>query len=247
MEDVNYYNFRTKVVTKAEWEDMTMSFHDDTLNFAGQFYHSYMRAMSPITGIQGEAAHPDLLEQGGMDFVGKTLVPSQIVNQIAASTYAATSGTLVDDRKQVFSEIRLYHLFDNGNRMNVWRFFNPRISALNLDDLDMSVGNEGSELSITFNYDTVFLDPDVSLKDVNKYNLKQTQRGSVYPLRYNGTPGTGMGPISAITNVNGQTSGLLNLAKNASASVASLGNSAVAAASDLSKKFSNALGSLPFG
>lgn len=247
MEDVNYYNFRTKVVTKAEFEEMTMSFHDDTLNLAGQFYHSYMRAMSPITGIEGEGAHPDILEQSGMDFVGRTLVPNQIINQIGASTYASSSGTLVDDRKQVFSEIRVYHLFDNGNRMNVWRFFNPRISALNLDELDMSIGNEGSELSITFNYDSVFLDPDVSLKDVNKYNLKQTQRGAIYPLRYNGTPGTGMGPTSTTTDVNGQTSGLLNLARNASASVSSLGTSAVAAVSDLGTKFSNAVKSFPIG
>jgi hypothetical protein len=247
MEDVNYYNFRTKVVTKSEFEEMNMSFYDDTLNIAGQFYHSYMRAMSPITGIQGEQAHSDILEQSGMDFVGKTLVQGEIINQIAASTYAASTGTLVDDRKQIFSEIRLYHLFDNGNRMNVWRFFNPRISALNLDELDMSVGNEGGELSLTFNYDSVYLDPDVSLKDVNKYNLAQTQRGSVYPLRYNGTPGTGIGPTSTTTDVNGQTSSLLNIARNASATVGSLGNSAVAAVSDLSTKFSNALKSLPFG
>jgi hypothetical protein len=248
-EDVNYYNFRTKVVTKTEFDEMNMSFHDDTMNVGTRFYHSYMRAMSPITGIEASGAQSDMLEQGGMDFVDNTLSANQIINQIAASKYAASSGTLVNDRKQVFSEIRIYHLFDNGNRMNVWRFFNPRISALNLDELDMSVGNEGSELSLTFNYDSVFLDPDVSLASANKYNLKQTQRGGVYPLRYNGNATKGNSPIDAVTNIgsSGSAADLLGPLKNASNQVASLGKSAVASVADLGTKFSKAITSLPFG
>lgn len=247
MEDVNYYNFRTKVITKTEFEDMSMSFHDDTLNFAGQFYHSYMRAMSPITGAVDAAVQPDVLEQTGMDFVGKTLNAGEIIKQIGASTYAASSGTLVDDRKQVFSEIRLYHLFDNGNRMNVWRFFNPRITTLNLDELDMSIGNEGTELSLQFNYDSVYLDPDVSLKDINKYNLKQTQRGGVYPLQYNGTPTSGQGPTTGVPAIDSVGGAALGLLSNGSASLASLGKAAVPSVGDLSSKFSSAITSLPFG
>lgn len=246
-EDVNYYNFRTKVITKTEFEEMNMAFHDDTMNFATQFYHAYMRAMSPITGITEAGAQSDMLEQGGMAFAGNTLNAGQIISQIAASTYSASSGTLVEDRKQIFSEIRLYHLFDNGNRMNVWRFFNPRLSALTLDDLDMSVGNEGSELSITFNYDSVFLDPDVSLASDSKYNLRQTQRGGVYPLQYNGTPTGGNIPLTGIPSFAGATNGAFGLLGNASSTVASLGNAATAAVGDLSTKFSSALSSLPFG
>lgn len=248
-EDVNYYNFRTKVITKTEFEDMNMSFHDDTLNLGTQFYHSYMRAMSPITGIEASGAQPDLLEQGGMDFVGNTLAENQIINQIAASKYAASSGTLVNDQKQVFSEIRIYHLFDNGNRMNVWRFFNPRISALNLDDLDMANGTEGSEITLSFNYDSLFLDPDVSLASDSKYNLKQTQRGGVYPLRFNGNATKGNGPITAISEIgsSGSADDLLDPLKNASNLESNFVSPAVASVADLSTKFSKAVSSLPFG
>lgn len=189
-EDVNYYNFRTKVVTKTEFEEMTMSFHDDTMNFATEFYRSYLRAMAPISGITPEESR--FLEQQGMDFEKKTLKSKQILQAIDANTYAASHGPLAEDRKQVFNEIRLYHLFDYGNRMTVYRFINPRISSLSPDDLDMSVGNEGSELSLTFNYDSVFVDADVSMKDNGgKYNLGQTQRGAVYPLRNNSSTSTG--------------------------------------------------------
>lgn len=240
-EDVNYYNFRSKVITRSEFEEMTMSFHDDTLNFASQFYHAYVRAMAPITGIEDSGSKSDLLEQGGMDFKDNTLKTGEIINQIPASTYAASTGTLANDSKQVFSEIRVYHLFDNGNRMNVWRFFNPRISALTLDDLDMSIGNEGSELSITFNYDSVFLDPDISLASDKKYNLKQTQRGAVYPLHYNGPTGGKVGPLSTSTNVNGMFTDPLGLVNNLTNQATSLGNAAVAAADNLASKFSSAL------
>lgn len=256
-EDVNYYNFRTKVITKTEFDDMTMTFHDDTLNNAVHFYHAYTRAISPITGITAAGAQSDILEQRGMDFVGNTLKEGEIVGSIGANTYAASSGPLYNDVKQVFSEIRIYHLFDNGNKMNVWRFFNPRITSLALDDLDMSIGNEGTQLQIQFNYDSVFLDPDVSLKDVNVYNIGETQRGAVYPLRYNGNATPGNSPINAGLDAayidmanSGSPSvggGLLNPIKNGIDGVASLGRSAVSAVGDLSTKFSKAISSLPFG
>lgn len=190
-EDVNYYNFRTKVITKTEFEEMSMSFHDDTMNIATQFYTAYLRAMSPITGIvPGAQTHSDLLEERGMDFMDNTLRSNEIINAIDGNTYAATHGPLASDSKQVFKEIRLYHLFDYGNRMTVYRFVNPRILSLSPDEVDMSVGNEGNELTITFAYDSVYVDADVDLQTTTEYNLAQTQRGGVYQLSYNGTKGS---------------------------------------------------------
>jgi hypothetical protein len=229
-EDVNYYNFRSKVITRTEFEEMTMAFHDDTLNFATQFYHAYTRAMIPITGL--ETGESDMLEQRGMDFIGNTLRANEIRDAIGANTYAASSGPLFNDRKQIFKEIRLYHLFDNGNRMNVWRFLNPRITSINLDDLDMSNSNEGSEL--------------VTLANTTKYNLGQTQRGSYYPLRYNGPSGAQVGPTSTSTNVNGEFTPPLNPVNTMPTTTSGTGNSAVPAISDLSTKFSNPFDAFDF-
>lgn len=246
MEDVNYYNYRTKVTTKTEFEEMSMSFHDDQQNVAARFYHAYTRAMSPITGLETGVSSNEL-EYGGMDFAGNTFNPNQINGQIPAGTYAASSGILAEDNKQIFSEIRLYHLFDNGNSMNVWRFFNPRLSSLVMDELDMSIGNEGCDLSLTFNYDTVYLDPDVSLAS-NKYNIGQTQRGAVYPLRYNGTPQTGNSPIDAFTDIGiGSAGDILNGVKNATDKINTTVQTAVASVANLESKFSKAISSLPFG
>lgn len=249
-EDVNYYNFRSKVQTKVEFQEMSMSFHDDQMNFAMQFYKSYTMAMSPITA--NESLESDIAEQRGMDFIGNTLKANQILSSIPASSYTASKGTLADDRKQIFKEIRLYHIFDFGNRMNVHRFFNPRITSLSLDEVDMSVGTEGNELSLSFAYDSFFLDADVSLKsNGGKYNLSQTQRGAVYPLRYNDGAST-EGPRNAGINPFGTPSGSIPSCDpmqpiNNSSPIAGIGNAAVSAVADLSTKFSNALGSLPFG
>lgn len=252
-EDVNYYNFRTKVETKTEFDEMNMSFHDDTMNIATTFYKAVTRAMSPITGISDpNQASPDMLEAGGMDFVNRTLVASQIQNVIPASTYAASKGTLAGDVKNIFSEIRLYHVFDYGQRMNVYRFFNPRISSLTLDDVDMYAAAEGSEIEITFNYDTMYLDADVSLaNNGGQYNISQTQRGAVYPLRYNngstatqGPNNSGISPVGAPSN--GQAScDPLQTTNNASSSpIAGVTGAATTAISDLASQFSNPAGAI---
>jgi len=250
-EDVNYYNYRTKVVTKTEFEDMSMTFHDDTLNIATEFYRSYLRALSPITGMTPEESDPSLLEKSGMNFEGRTLNQQDVFGNIEASSYAASTGLLSTNAKNVFKEIRIYHLYEYGNKMNVYRFANPRISQLALDDLDMSVGNEGSQISITFNYDSLYLDVDIDVGTTQQYNIGQLQRGGLYPLRYNGDGPYNSGETTI--SPNGSTSGIggfgtdpISPLQNGINSVIGQGQAAIASVSNLSTKFSNALGSLPF-
>ena len=177
-EDVNYYNFRTKVITKTEFDEMTMSFHDDGLNNTHDFYTACMQAMSPITNNK-QWISPDRLEVMGMNFNQKN------------SNYSASLGLLAEDSKQqLFKEIVLYHVFDWGNKTNVYHFFNPRISHLQPDDLDMSEGSSLSELIMTFNYDYVY----VETVDSKSIKWEDLQTGAVYPLRYNDDGASVRGP-----------------------------------------------------
>lgn len=202
--DVNYYNYRTKVATRTEFEDMSMTFHDDTQNHAVEFYRSYMRAMSPITGIE----NPDtaLLEQSGMAFIDNSNLPNEVNNTIEANRYSASKGPLAGDVKQIFSEIRVYHVYDNGHMMNVHRFLNPKISSLSLDDLDMSQGSEGTEMSMIFNYDSVYIETVSVSTELNggKYRLADLQRGAIYPLRYNAGADATEGPQQSSIQPGGQ-------------------------------------------
>lgn len=251
-EDVNYYNFRTKVATRTEFQDMNMTFHDDTLGYASSFYKSYLRAMSPITGLE----NPDsgLMEESGMDYVGNTLVNNEIINSIQGNRYAASTGPLAGNSKQIFREIRLYHVYDYGNTMDVYRFMNPRVATLSLDDLDMSVGSEGSELSMSFHYDSVFIDsvPVSSNANGGKYKIGDLQRGAVYPMRYNdgstAVEGPRTGGIQPFSTTSATTScDPLNTTSTSSVVGGAVGgavNQATTAVADLATKFSNSLGGL---
>jgi len=247
-EDVNYYNFRSKVITKTEFTEMTMSFHDDTLDTAMQFYNAYTRAMTPITNIPTGSSVE--LQQNGMDFIGNTLTQTNIRDTIPTNSYPASHGPLADDNISVFSEIRLYHVFDGGNKMNVMRFMHPRINQLNLDELDMSVGGEGTELAITFSYDSVYIDPEVDMGS-DQYDISETQRGAIYPLKFNdgatpeGPNNSGINPTGASVNVGDSCNPLKPMSTSGIGRAVS--NAATAAIGNVASKFSSALSNLPFG
>ncbi|MGZ8924255.1 MAG: hypothetical protein ACXW2E_00095 [Nitrososphaeraceae archaeon] len=197
MEDVNYYNNRTKVVTKAIFEEMNMCFHDDILNNTTQFYTAYTRAMSPITNLTPEMTPThSSYESIGLDYVDNTLVSNydDPINQmIPTNKYAASIGPLANNNKQsIFKEIMLYHVFDNGHKVTVYHFLNPRISQLIPDDVDMSVGNEGNELSISFMYDNIFVETK-TMKELSS-KFEGAQSDALYPLRYNDAASATRGP-----------------------------------------------------
>lgn len=246
-EDVNYYNYRTNFITKTIFDEMTMTFHDDNTNAATQFYTSYLKAVSPIANLDPNRGYtePGHLKYRGMEFNDSTLSqPGRIANGISANAYAASRGPLQNDATNVFAGIRLYHVYDYGNKMTIYDFMNPRIVTLAPSDLDMST-SDPSELSITFSYDSVYVDPEVDLKSTSR-NIADLQPGAVYPLKYNGgaTPGGQPNiPNVPISPPPGATPSFnpMSQINNATATVQSAGRAAVAAVSDLSQKFSNFL------
>lgn len=201
-EDVNYYNYRTKLTTKTEYDEMTMSFHDDITNNTTKVYNAYLRALSPIAN-QSPSIVPTDLEQKGMSFVDNTLTTSidAIENSIGVNTYAASLGPQVNDNKQqVFQKIILYHIFDNGNTVTTYEFVNPRVTQLIPDEVDMSVGNEGNELSITFVYDYVYVQPSLPISKLTQI-FESAQSNAEYVLKYNPTSAS-VGPSNNPTALN---------------------------------------------
>lgn len=244
-EDVNYYNYRTSTITKTAFEEMNMSFHDDIRNAATQFYNAYLKAVSPIANLDPAGGHTNstALEGRGMEFNDNLDIPFGIVDEISSHRYAASSGTLAGGEKTVFSRINLYHVFDYGNKMTVYNFINPRITSLAPDDLDMSA-SEGSELSITFNYDSVYVDPEIDLSTSDKYgNIRDKQPNAIYQMQYHGAAST-MGPNNkgidpfGTTTSGSSTCDPLNKT-NTSISSGTSGNPAVAALGNLASKFSS--------
>jgi len=195
-EDINMYNFWTKVPKKSVYEPITMRFYDDNWNQAMTFYNSYLKAMSPIANMD----FPQSMENTGV-YERQSMAFSNI-NQsetwpgpTPTHSYASSYGpTNIDDQKDIIKRITLFHVYREGRLMNVYRFFNPRILNLTLDDLDMTQTGEGNEVSFQFSYDGLNIltgyptNPETDKGFAPDYNIEQLSgsANAKYPLKYHG-------------------------------------------------------------
>lgn len=51
-QDVNFYNYRTKVAVKVDYGMCTITFYDDVQNWAHDIYRLYLQTISPIANVQ---------------------------------------------------------------------------------------------------------------------------------------------------------------------------------------------------
>jgi hypothetical protein len=187
-EEVNMYNFRTRVPKRTVYEPMKMTFYDDNQNNANLFYIAYTRAMSPIANLGGMRDPIPTVEQYqdlSMDWEvenGMTFDRSSTTTRGAASL-----GALIDDTKNVLAEIKLYHIFEYGRLMNVYRFFHPKITAFELDELTMLESGAGSEVGFSFEYDGLHVIPNYAITDTTTYNIEDltNQGDGLYPIKPN--------------------------------------------------------------
>lgn len=225
-QDVNYYNYRSKFITKTTFEDMQMSFHDEigtgetgdaqTGNTLVRFFKAYMQAMSPITAVESWSALSNA-EQDGMDFTWDKVTEGVIVYPNTASFTS-----LQPQQKTLIQEIRLFHVYNGGRMMDTYQFMNPRITNLTLDELDMSAGNDGSEGQLSFAYDSVYLQTGLAMND-ERYDVEGQFRTAMYPLRFSDgetpptnnrgtpTPTPSTQPTSCAPSINTKTTGIPSL------------------------------------
>lgn len=180
LEDVNYYNHRTKYTSKAEFEEMSMTFYDDSKNNVDAFFSAYTRAMSPILNYESHA-EMSTVEQQGLGQGRKAAKISNIQTDIpVVKGGSGSTGALEgNETKTVIESIRLYQVFDYGRKVNIFNFYNPRLSTLDLDDMDMT-SSEVNLMDIKFTYDSVFVELDKTLEEagipditnVGRYNIK---------------------------------------------------------------------------
>lgn len=216
MEDINMYNFRTKIITKTTFDEMRMRFYDDQGNHATDFFKAFVQSTIPITNTSTSAQAQAMFDNGGMLYKTKTamglgqqgtqgnassIAADSIMYPFSAASYSPPvmgNGTI----NNVIREIRLYHVYSWGRFFNLYKFFNPRLMSLRMDDLDMSQSGP-CMFEITFNYDafSTFVNQDMKSQlsgttgeDVG--DPKGLTQYGAYPLRYVGDQTAG----SPITN-----------------------------------------------
>lgn len=125
--DVNYYNFRTKVLTSTSFQPLTCTFYDEIGNTTMDMFASYCRMVS------GTASGNWGIDKG----------------------FGAASST--KPYEQAYSTARsitVEQIFANGLMSSRYKFINPRIESFDFDDLNMEE-TAGSLLTVTFNYDAL--------------------------------------------------------------------------------------------
>lgn len=181
-EEVNMYNFRTKVPKRVEYPPITMSFYDDNKNAAHSFYTGYMRAMSPIANIKQAYPQAGDYEISGMDYAKTPSAASFDSTSPPTSGHSASLGALLGNVNSIVQVIKLYHIFDYGNAMNVYNFYNPRIQSFKPSDLSQLATGDGTEFEFEFAYDGLFIENGVNLIEKQDFLLDKTWRHGIYPI-----------------------------------------------------------------
>lgn len=123
-QDVNYYGFRTKVATKTDYSVLNMTMYDDSKNRAHSIVDSYMEAVSPLTYLPSNAnAVPDF----------QTIQALENGNELG-----------------VIEKIEVLHSSINQNTL--YSFYNPKITNILMDELDMTV-SDTTTITMSFVYD----------------------------------------------------------------------------------------------
>ena len=129
-QDVNYYNFRTRVLTGVVYEPLTMTFIDEIGNTLNQFFVAYMAERSG-TGK------------------GKYGIDTGFGESSSSLPYK--NGYTENNGQRIIIE----QIFANGTQSNRFIFINPRIENFDFDELSMEESNIGSHATIVFSYDAI--------------------------------------------------------------------------------------------
>lgn len=148
-EDVNMYNFKTKVLKSIKHEALNMSFHDDIQNKVLDFFNAYRVAYSPVSSLTYN--QKAMFENSGMDFYEPG----------SGGISSASMGILANGNKNVLSHIEVIQVYAHGTKQNVFIFTNPRIETFDFDNLSME-SSEGNSLQVAFNYDALYVYDDVT-------------------------------------------------------------------------------------
>lgn len=135
--DVNYYNFRTKVLTHVTFDPITVSFWDEIGNSVNEFFKFYLQNRSG----QGSGGWGTNYGFG----LSSSSKPYERTSAYPNAPYGYSAG----------QQIIVEQIFANGSNTNRFIFINPRIETLQFDNLDMSDSSPGSSLTCTFNYDAL--------------------------------------------------------------------------------------------
>lgn len=153
-EEVNLYNFRTKVLKSIRHREVGFTLYDDVGNNVLSFVNLYRKLQSPIARMQQTptAAHDDF----GFEF-----------DTSLARTDTSMRGALPGDAINILDSMTIHQIFvERGAQNNVasswvktvdFVFMNPRFTNIDIDDMDHENGANFNLVTVTSDFDTMFM------------------------------------------------------------------------------------------
>lgn len=160
-EDVNIYNYRTKVLRKMTYDPITITFYDDSRNRVMQFMETYRKAMSPGANVSSDT-HIDY-EKHGMNFSFED-GNNQTAN--TGNIFFAEDTTI----KNLIKSITLYQIFGHGSFVTKFVFINPRIESIEYDDLDYE-SNDGCMVNLGLSYDLLEIKTEKTFENISQHMM----------------------------------------------------------------------------
>lgn len=174
-EEVNYYNFRTKVLKKINHEALSITVIDDISDAFYKFFMNYLNAYCPAARTWSSSNDVYAMQRGGFNFSD-----AQSQNPFDS----AIRGELPNGIINPFKNIRVQQFASQGMILNEYNFVNPRILDFNFEQLSHEGGDAGNHCTIRFDYD--FL--KVATPSQSPSDPKYAVSGKEMHLNYNGTP-----------------------------------------------------------
>lgn len=155
-EDINQYNFKTKVVKGSKYEDVSITFYDDSSNSVIDFFRFVLSLFHPITRRSNTMSSDlstgslSMLEGHGMSFSGDTFDTSDLSHR----------GVVNTDNGQIFQVIKVTQTYivpsgDLNARQISYLYVNPTISSIELNELSAEDSSNTCEVTLKFSFDAI--------------------------------------------------------------------------------------------
>ena len=203
-EEVNQYNFRTKVLKQIKHRELTMTFMDDVGNNVYEFFRFMMMVHSPITRRSVTAtqnitdAHVSYSTGSGMEFTEGLGGINDFAHRGAVNT---EFGNVIQAIKVTQIFLNQTNPVDDAAKQVSFFFINPRIVSFDLDDVNHEV-SDPNLFTMQFDYDFMVMskmDPLEVLPPEKQLPPKGSAPGDSAPTGRNPSSQTGQNnPYTAI-------------------------------------------------
>lgn len=158
-EDVNMYNFRTKVLKKIKHRPLTMIFMDDVGNRVFDFVRLLMMIHQPITANSSDRDNSNLPPKPSSETLKNGSGMAFSNHDKRRRSDSAHRGVVNSAYGNSIECIRIKQIFvspaatiDDMSQMTSFDFISPRIESFDFDELSHEA-NDVSTLTMSFDYD----------------------------------------------------------------------------------------------